>query len=163
MKGRRCTSIATKKCEYDDNDDDDDDEEEEEEKKHEEVGESLPSFCDVRCTAPRNEVLSIISSELETELIQPHMTQKPMLRGEVGARAWLVFGQTREEVWASAGGARRLGESACVVRPIKARLWLRDQLPLLCYSPVGIVQGATWLRLILLPCTCAHLLRCALI
>ena len=28
--------------------------------------------------------------ELELELIQPHMTQKPMLRGEVDARALRV-------------------------------------------------------------------------
>ena len=48
---------------------------------------------------------------------QFHMTWKPVLRGEVGARAWRVCGQTREEVWASAGGARRLVKSACVVKP----------------------------------------------
>ena len=29
-------------------------------------------------------------AELELELIQPHMTQKPMLRGEVDARALRV-------------------------------------------------------------------------
>ena len=28
--------------------------------------------------------------ELELELIQSQMAQKPMLRGEVGARAWRV-------------------------------------------------------------------------
>ena len=61
--------------------------------------------------------------ELGLELIQPHMTQKPVLRGKVGARAWRVCGQTREEIWAGACGARRMGESACVVKPIKA--WLR--------------------------------------
>ena len=55
-------------------------------------------------------------SELELELIRSQMTQKPQLRGEVGACAWRVCGQTREEVWASAGGARRLGELACVVK-----------------------------------------------
>ena len=30
---------------------------------------------------------SALESELELELTQPHMTQKPVLRGEVGARA----------------------------------------------------------------------------
>jgi hypothetical protein len=29
----------------------------------------------------------MLELELELELMQPHMTQKPMLRGEVGARA----------------------------------------------------------------------------
>ena len=29
-----------------------------------------------------------LTPELELELIQTQMTQKPMLRGEVGARAW---------------------------------------------------------------------------
>jgi hypothetical protein len=41
--------------------------------------------------------------ELELELIQSHMAQKPMLRGEVGARALRVRSVSREEVWASAG------------------------------------------------------------
>ena len=38
--------------------------------------------------------------ELEPELTQSHMAQKPVLRGEVSARARLV---SREETWASAG------------------------------------------------------------
>jgi hypothetical protein len=37
---------------------------------------------------------------------------REVLRGEVGARAWRICGQTRGEVRASAGGARRLGEYA---------------------------------------------------
>ena len=41
--------------------------------------------------------------ELELELIQPHMAQKQMLRGEVGARALRVRSVSREEAWASAG------------------------------------------------------------
>ena len=41
--------------------------------------------------------------ELELELIQSHMAQKPMLRGEVGARALCVRSVSREEAWASAG------------------------------------------------------------
>ena len=41
--------------------------------------------------------------ELELELIQSQMAQKPMLRGEVGARALRVRSVSREEVWASAG------------------------------------------------------------
>ena len=41
--------------------------------------------------------------ELELELIQSHMAQKPMLRGEVGARALRVRSVSREKAWASAG------------------------------------------------------------
>ena len=39
--------------------------------------------------------VSPIELELELELIQSQMAQKPMLRGEVGARAWRVRGQAR--------------------------------------------------------------------
>ena len=49
--------------------------------------------------------------ELELELIQPHMAQKPVLRGEVGARALRVRSVSREEAWASAGV-----QGACVGR-----------------------------------------------
>ena len=38
--------------------------------------------------------------ELELELIQPHMALKPILRGEVGARALRVRSVSREEEWA---------------------------------------------------------------
>ena len=41
--------------------------------------------------------------KLELELIQFQMAQKPVLRGEVGARALRVRSVSREEVWASAG------------------------------------------------------------
>ena len=41
--------------------------------------------------------------KLELELIQSQMAQKPMLRGEVGARGLRVQSVSREEVWASAG------------------------------------------------------------
>ena len=41
--------------------------------------------------------------ELELELIQSHMAQKPMLRGEVGARALRARSVSREEAWASTG------------------------------------------------------------
>ena len=44
-----------------------------------------------------------VGCELELELIQSQMAQKPMLRGEVGARALRVRSVSREEVWASAG------------------------------------------------------------
>ena len=43
--------------------------------------------------------------QLELELIQPQMAQKPMLRGEVDARALRVRLVSREEVWASVGDA----------------------------------------------------------
>ena len=56
-------------------------------------------------------------SELELNLIQSHMAQKPMLRGEVGARVRVIRGntrvwsETREEAWAGAvvQGARMSG------------------------------------------------------
>ena len=35
--------------------------------------------------------------------IQTHMAQKPVLRGEVGARVLRVRSVSREEAWASAG------------------------------------------------------------
>ena len=35
--------------------------------------------------------------------LQPHMVQKPVLRGEVGARALRVRSVSREEAWASTG------------------------------------------------------------
>ena len=40
----------------------------------------------------------VVKGELELELIQPHMAQKPMLRGEVGAcvRVTRECGQRRE-------------------------------------------------------------------
>ena len=41
--------------------------------------------------------------ELELELIQPHLAQKPVLRGEEGARVLRVRSVPREEAWASAG------------------------------------------------------------
>ena len=41
--------------------------------------------------------------ELGLELIQSHMAHKPVLRGEVGARALRVRLVSREEAWASAG------------------------------------------------------------
>ena len=54
-----------------------------------------------------------------------------MLRGKLGAHEWRKCRQTREEVWASAGGARRLGESACVVKPISRVVVVGGQLSLL--------------------------------
>ena len=46
----------------------------------------LQAHCDVQAGART----SIRNSELELELIQSHMAQKPVLRGEVGARALRV-------------------------------------------------------------------------
>ena len=40
----------------------------------------------------------ICVQELELELLLSHMTQKPMLRGEVGARALRVRSDLREQV-----------------------------------------------------------------
>jgi hypothetical protein len=52
-----------------------------------------------------------VKLELELELIQFKMAQKPMPWGEVGARALRVRSVSRGEVWASAGlqGARVRG------------------------------------------------------
>ena len=44
-----------------------------------------------------------VRCELELELIQGHMAQKPVLRVEVGARVLRVRSVSREEAWASAG------------------------------------------------------------
>ena len=46
-------------------------------------------------------------------------TEANAARGEVGARVLRIGAQTREEVWASTFGARRLGEYACGVKPIR--------------------------------------------
>ena len=43
------------------------------------------------------ELLAGFELELELELIQSHMAQKPMLRGEVGARALCVRSVSKEE------------------------------------------------------------------
>ena len=41
--------------------------------------------------------------ELELELLQAHMAQRPLLRVEVGARALRMWSVSREGAWASAG------------------------------------------------------------
>ena len=51
----------------------------------------------------RHSSLIKIKFELELELIQSNMAQKPMLRGEVGARALRVRSVSREEAWARLG------------------------------------------------------------
>ena len=45
--------------------------------------------------------LALQLAELELELIQPQMAQKPMMRGKVGARALRVRPVSKEEVWAA--------------------------------------------------------------
>ena len=59
----------------------------------------------------------MLGQKIEIKLGLIHITQKPVPRSEVGANAWCVCGQARDEVLAIAVGARRLGESACVVKP----------------------------------------------
>jgi hypothetical protein len=49
------------------------------------------------------EVNGQLYRELELKLIQPQMAQKPVLRGEVGARALRVRSVSREVIWVSAG------------------------------------------------------------
>ena len=86
--------------------------------------------------------------ELELELIQPQVIQKPMRRSEVSSRARRLRGQTGVGMWASAGSARNLGELTRLVKPVKARLWFWGQLSLLWCSPVGAVQGNLRLRFV---------------
>jgi len=50
-----------------------------------------------------------LAINLDFELIRSQMAQKPVLRGEVGARALRVRSVSREEVWAR-GCVRCLGE-----------------------------------------------------
>ena len=59
----------------------------------------------------------------ELELIQPHMAQKPVLRGEVGC-VLRVRSVSREEVWASAGV-----QGACIVRGHQNDMFLAKLLP----------------------------------
>jgi hypothetical protein len=49
-----------------------------------------------------------LNIELELELIQAHMTQKPLLWVEVGAHAVRKRSECAGVVWAGAGVARRL-------------------------------------------------------
>jgi hypothetical protein len=68
--------------------------------------EGRPPFGDPGCAlrhCPAPVLLSHPGVELELELLQSHTAQKPVLRGEVGARALRVRLVSREEAWASAG------------------------------------------------------------
>ena len=56
------------------------------------------------------ETLSLFLRQVHhRELTQLHMTQTPVLWGEVGASVLRVCSQTRKDVWASACGAGALG------------------------------------------------------
>ena len=72
--------------------------------------------------------------KLELELIQSQMAHKPMLRGEVGARAWHVLGQARGGVWGERRSAGRLNEQARVVKPIRR---VCGEMLSLCGAPRG--------------------------
>ena len=61
---------------------------------------------------PHQSTPPFTQTPLELELIQPQMTQKPVLRGEVGARALRVRSVSREDAWASAGA-----HVDCITRP----------------------------------------------
>jgi hypothetical protein len=67
-----------------------------------------------RCVYPALGSSMRDAEELELELIQSQMAQKPMLRGEVGARALRVRSVSREEVWASAGVQGAFGAVGCI-------------------------------------------------
>ena len=62
--------------------------------------------------------------ELELELIQTHMAQKPLLWVEVGAHAVLNRSKCGGVEWAGAGVAWRLGE--CVVFEASPAVWRRQ-------------------------------------
>ena len=51
----------------------------------------------------QHECPSLSPEELELELMQSHMAQMPVLRGEMEARALRVWLVPREGAWASAG------------------------------------------------------------
>ena len=55
----------------------------------------------------------LASAELELELIQPHVTQKPLLWVEVGARVMRKRPGRGEVVWCHSGQGRVL-RGACV-------------------------------------------------
>ena len=83
-------------------------------------------------------VLPYVWFELELELIQSHMAQKPVLRGEVGCAC------VAREVSVERGGMgerKALGWVGVGVKPIRACLCLWSQRPsLLWCSPAGAVQ-----------------------
>ena len=60
-----------------------------------------------RCQKRRRRRRRRVRGELELELIQSQMAQKPMLRGEVGARAWRVL--------------KRMGKRSRLPRSLRAR------------------------------------------
>jgi hypothetical protein len=57
--------------------------------------------CERKPYAPRLRTYTQLM--LGLGLIQPHMAQKPMLRGRVGARVLRARSVSRDEAWASAG------------------------------------------------------------
>ena len=52
-------------------------------------------YCDADMAEDANLTEGDMVLELELELVQPHMAQKPMLRSEVGARALRVRSDVR--------------------------------------------------------------------
>ena len=103
--------------------------------------------------------------ELELELAQPQMAQKPMLRGEVGAHVRRVCDQTRKDVWALFMGGRDLRPNYSCKRtrpttPRRARLYAPPADPSLfppdCASrnaraptsPRSIGLGVIWIVLV---------------
>ena len=62
----------------------------------------LHTFGALHCASQRADADRSLG-ELELELIQSHMAQKPVLRVKWGARVLRVRSVSRGEVWASAG------------------------------------------------------------
>ena len=72
-----------------------------------------------------------------TYVVQPQMTQKPVLRGEVGLRAWHLYGQMRGRILAS---------PCFVARQLPPRNWLLCYLGL-CYVARALraaIAGRHW-------------------
>ena len=67
----------------------------------------------------RSDVVRRDTNELELELIQSHMAQKPMLRGEVGARALRVRSDVRGHGQVRLCKALGCGRCGCL-KPIRA-------------------------------------------
>ena len=69
--------------------------------------------------------------KLDLELVQPHMTQKPMLRGKVGARALRMSSQSVSGVVWQARSARRLSVSMVLCNRQRQEGFVQEASPCL--------------------------------
>ena len=80
------------------------------------------------------------TQELELELIQSHMAQKPMLRGEVGARALRVRSDVRGHGQVRLCKALGCGRCGCL-KPIRACCVVGSAFFLVAPPPRGLCNG----------------------